>query len=76
MKRNAFWGLLCSLVIVALLLPACGGKATEAPPAEPVEVIWYVRTNDSEQPWEQNVVIPDLGQEPQHQDQPDHRHLG
>jgi multiple sugar transport system substrate-binding protein len=60
MKRNAFWGLLCSLVIVALLLPACGGKATEAPPAEPVEVIWYVRTNDSEQPWEQNVVIPDF----------------
>jgi len=32
---------------------------TEAP-KEPVEVIWYVRTNDSEQPWEQNVVIPDF----------------
>jgi multiple sugar transport system substrate-binding protein len=69
MKRNAFWWLLSSLVIVALMLPACGGPATEAPaeaPAEevvaeePVEVIWYVRTNDSEQPWEQDVVIPDF----------------
>jgi len=63
MKRNAFWGLLSSLIIVALLLPACGGPATVAPteaPKEPVEVIWYVRTNDSEQPWEQNVVIPDF----------------
>jgi len=68
MKRNIFWWLLSSLVIVALLLSACGGPATEAPPEEPaeepaeepVEVIWYVRTEDAEQPWEQEVVIPDF----------------
>jgi len=63
MKRNAFWWLLSSLLIVALLLPACGGPAAVAPteaPKEPVEVIWYVRTNESEQPWETDVVIPDF----------------
>jgi multiple sugar transport system substrate-binding protein len=68
MKRNAFWWLLSSLMIVALLLPACAPAATEAPPEEeveevaeePVEVIWYVRTEDAEQPWEQDVIIPDF----------------
>ena len=69
MKRNTFWWLLSSLIIVALLLSACGAPATEAPPeepveepaeAEPVEVIWYVRTEEAEQPWEQEVVIPDF----------------
>jgi multiple sugar transport system substrate-binding protein len=72
MKRNALWWLLSSLVIVALLLPACA-PAAEAPPEEeveeaveeemaeePVEVIWYVRTEDAEQPWEQDVIIPDF----------------
>jgi multiple sugar transport system substrate-binding protein len=69
MKRNAFWWLVSSLMIVALLLPACAPAATEAPPEEeeveevaeePVEVIWYVRTEDAEQPWEQDVIIPDF----------------
>ena len=59
------------LLVVALVLTACATKteapkaaeekATEPPVAEePVEVIWYVRTEDAEQPWEQDVIIPDF----------------
>ncbi len=64
--------LLFLLLIAVLVLVGCAGPAEEPageepaveepePAAEePVEVIWYVRTNDTEQPWEQEVVIPDF----------------
>jgi multiple sugar transport system substrate-binding protein len=68
MKRILFL-----LLIAVLVLTGCGGPAEEPAgeePAveepmeeeamEPVEVIWYVRTNESEQPWETDVVIPDF----------------
>ncbi len=39
--------------------PAAEEPAAEEPAAEEaVEVIWFVRTNDVENPWEQDVVIP------------------
>jgi len=50
--------LLFVLMIVMLVLSACAKPA--AKPAEPVEVIWYVRSNDAEQKWENEVVIPDF----------------
>jgi len=37
MQRKELWRLLSLVVLTALLLTACGGGATEAPPAEPEE---------------------------------------
>ena len=47
--------LLFVIMIVMLVLSACAKPA--AKPTEPVEVIWYVRSNDAEQKWENEVVI-------------------
>jgi len=65
MKKTIFF----SLLIMAFLLTSCGAKpaaATQAPAAtnapavaaKPVEVIWYVRSNSVENPWESTVAIP------------------
>jgi multiple sugar transport system substrate-binding protein len=54
------------LLVFALALSACGQKPTEAvaptqaAPAEKVEVIWYVRSEESEQTWEQETIVPDF----------------
>jgi multiple sugar transport system substrate-binding protein len=58
------------LVVLALVLSACAAPAApsaapaaggeQAAPAEQVEVIWYVRSNEDEQKWENEVVIPDF----------------
>jgi multiple sugar transport system substrate-binding protein len=42
----------------ATAAPTIGVVATQS--TEPVEVIWYVRTQEAEQQWEQEVVIPDF----------------
>lgn len=66
MKTKLFY----LLVILVLVLSACA-KATPTeeakpkeqpttPPAEKVEVIWYVRTNEIEQKWENETIIPDF----------------
>lgn len=58
------------LLIAVMLLTACKPATTtteQAPaagqpaaPAEKVEVIWYVRTNEVEQKWENETIIPDF----------------
>ncbi len=67
LKRRVGLGwLILSLFLIALLVLAatsCGGAATEEPKAEPKvekprEIVWMVRTSTTENPWEQDVVIP------------------
>lgn len=60
------------LVVASLLAVACAPatapapapKAEEKPAAAPAEekvtVTWYVRSQPNEQPWEQNIVIPEF----------------
>ena len=55
------------LLIAVMLLTACKPATTAAPaaekvapPAEKVEVIWYVRSNEVEQKWENETIIPDF----------------
>lgn len=71
MKRYTVFA---GLVILALILAACAaptaapqaggeqaaGEAEQAAGSAQTEVIWYVRSNDDEQRWENEVVIPDF----------------
>jgi len=59
--------LLLAGVILLALGTSCGAQPTAAPEApkaeapkaeEQVTVIWYVRSEPKEQPWEQDIVIP------------------
>ena len=55
-KRRIGWQILTVLLISLLLLAACQKKEPAA--GEPREIVWMVRTNTTENPWEQDIVIP------------------
>jgi len=60
-KRRIVWFMVSLVVISAMLLAACQKKEEEqqaAAPSEPREIVWMVRTNETENPWEQDIVIP------------------
>lgn len=67
-RMGLAWRILGVLLVSFLALTACGPTATEEPaggeepaaPAaeEPREIVWMVRTNPTENPWEQDIVIP------------------
>lgn len=57
---NPVWRILAALLVVILATTACqkGGEAPKEGPAEVREIVWMVRTNETENPWEQDIVIP------------------
>jgi len=67
-RVSLVWQILSLLLIVFLALTACAPPAEEPAAEEPAaeepaaeeprEIVWMVRTNPVENPWEQDVVIP------------------
>ena len=72
-RRRIAWQVLSLLLVAVLLLVACQPKAEEpapagdepAPPAaeEAREIVWMVRTNTTENPWEEDIAIPNFEKE-------------
>jgi multiple sugar transport system substrate-binding protein len=59
------WRIFAALLLVILVTTACqkGGEAPKEAAAEPREIVWMVRTNETENPWEQDIVIPTFEKE-------------
>ena len=55
-KRRIAWQALSTLLVALLLLTACQKEGPAA--GEPREIVWMVRTGPSENPWEQDIIIP------------------
>jgi multiple sugar transport system substrate-binding protein len=72
-RMGLAWRILGLLLVAFLALTACGPAAEEPAAEEPAaeepaaeeprEIVWMVRTNETENPWEQEIAIPNFEKE-------------
>jgi len=58
MRKTIFSILLMAAFLLASCRPKPVAEIQTATPVKPVEITWYVRSNEVEQKWEQQTVIP------------------